>query len=85
MGLIFDIASAQEVPFSIPQYIQCILHRLTSVLLCAPFIFADSEVCSEVLIWWLHMMAFFVFIMETVYSGYLDYRSSFDLYCCVMS
>ena len=36
MGLIFslfDIASAREVPFGIPQYIQCILHGLTSVLL----------------------------------------------------
>ena len=33
MGLIFSlfvIASAQEVPFGIPQYIQCILHGLTS-------------------------------------------------------
>ena len=40
---LFDIASAQEVPFGIPQYIQCILHGLTSVLLCVSFIFADSE------------------------------------------
>ena len=47
-GLIFsmfDVSLAQEVPFGIPQYIQCILHRLTSVLLCVPFIFADSEKC----------------------------------------
>ena len=29
---LFNIASAQEVPFGIPQYIQCILHGLTSVL-----------------------------------------------------
>ena len=36
---LFDIASAREVPFGIPQYVQCILH---SVLLCVPFIFADS-------------------------------------------
>ena len=40
---LFDVASAREVPFGIPQYVQCILHGLTSVLLCVPFIFADSE------------------------------------------
>ena len=48
-GLIFsffNITSAREVPFGIPQYIQCILHGLTSVLLCLPFIFADSEKCQ---------------------------------------
>ena len=48
MGLIFslfDVTSAQQVPFGIPQYVQCILHGLTSVLLCVPFIFADSEKC----------------------------------------
>ena len=50
MGLIFspfDVASSQEVPFGIPQYIQCILHGLTSVLLCVPFIFADNETCTK--------------------------------------
>ena len=42
---LFDIALAQQVPFGIPLYVQCILHGLTSVLLCVPFIFADSEKC----------------------------------------
>jgi len=42
---LFDVASAQEVPFGIPQYIQCILQGITSVLLCVPYIFADSEKC----------------------------------------
>ena len=42
---LFDVASAQEVPFSILQYVQRILHGLTSVLVCVPFIFADSEKC----------------------------------------
>ena len=42
---LFEVALAREVPFDIPQYVQCILHRLTSVLLCVPFIFADSEKC----------------------------------------
>ena len=35
---LFDIASAQEVPLAIPQYMQCNLHGLTSVLLYDPFI-----------------------------------------------
>ena len=42
---LFDVTLAREVPFNIPQYVQCILHGLTSVLLCVPFIFADSEKC----------------------------------------
>ena len=28
---LFDVASAGHVPFGIPQYVQCILHGLTSV------------------------------------------------------
>ena len=36
---LFDITSAREVPFGILQYVQCVLHGLTSVLLCVPFIF----------------------------------------------
>jgi len=47
MGLIFslfDVASAREVPFGTPKYMQCIHQGLTSVLLlCVLFIFADSE------------------------------------------
>ena len=31
---LFDVTSAQQVPFGVPQYVQCILHGLTSVLLC---------------------------------------------------
>ena len=43
---LFDVASARQVPFGIPQYVQCILHGLASVLLCVPFIFANSEECQ---------------------------------------
>ena len=49
-GLIFSlfyIALAREVPFGIPQYVQCILHGLIDVLLCVPFIFADSKKCDS--------------------------------------
>ena len=42
---LFDVTSARQVPFGILQYVQCILHGLTSVLLCVPFIFTDSEKC----------------------------------------
>ena len=35
---LFDVASAREVPFGILQYVQCILHELTSVLLCVPLL-----------------------------------------------
>ena len=42
---LFDVASAREMPFGILQYVQCILHGLTSVLFCIPFIFADGEKC----------------------------------------
>ena len=42
---LFDITLALEVPFGILQYVQCILHVLISVLLCVPFIFADSKKC----------------------------------------
>ena len=37
---LFNVASARQVPFGILQYVQCIP---TSVLLCVPFIFAESE------------------------------------------
>ena len=55
-GLIFsllNVALAREVPFGTPQYVQCIVQELTSVLLCVTFIFAGSEKQ------WLHMMASF--------------------------
>jgi len=42
---LFDVASARDVPFGIPQCAHCILHGLTSTLLCVPFIFADIKMC----------------------------------------
>jgi len=48
MGLnfsLFDVTQAQEVPFGIPLYTQCILHGLTSALICVPIIFAHREKC----------------------------------------
>ena len=43
---LYNVALAREVPTGIPQYIQCILHGLTSVLLSVPFVFADNEKCQ---------------------------------------
>jgi len=40
---LFDVVSAREMPFGILQYVQYILQGLTSILLCVPFIFADSK------------------------------------------
>jgi len=38
---------AQEVPFCVSEYVQHILHELTSILLCVPFIFADCGKKSQ--------------------------------------
>ena len=46
---LFDVASAREVPFGIPQYIQCILHGITSVLLCVTFILLTAKSVELVL------------------------------------
>ena len=43
--ILFDAALTRQEPFGILQYVQCILHGLTNVLLCVPFIFSDSEKC----------------------------------------
>ena len=53
MGLIFslfDVASSRDMPFGIPQYVQCTHHGLTFVLLCVPFIFADNPRCRSVMV-----------------------------------
>jgi len=44
--LLFDLASAREVPFAILMYIQCLLHGLTTALLCVPFIFVHYKKCQ---------------------------------------
>ena len=43
MFSLFDVASAREVPFDMPQCVQYIFQGLTGVLLCVPIIFADCE------------------------------------------
>jgi len=43
--LLINCYSVQEIPFGIPQYAQCILHGLASILFCVLFIFANIEMC----------------------------------------
>jgi len=87
IGLIFslfDVASAQEMPFGIPQYVQCILQGLTSV-------FRSSLLTVKK-----HFLVVardgFLCVTEIVcsfHSGYFDYRGALQtvlsLYCCEMS
>ena len=65
------------MPFGILQYVQCILHGLTSVLLCVPFIFADNESVDLVVICddfpWV-MESSIVYILD---RGYFDNRGAF--------
>jgi len=45
-GLIFSLFNAtlaREVPFGIPQHTECILNKLTNVLLCVPLIINTSQ------------------------------------------
>ena len=47
MGLsfsLFNITSAQEMPFGMPQFVQCILQRLSSVLLCTSFLLTVTSI-----------------------------------------
>jgi len=64
------------VPFGIPQYVKCVLHGLTSVLLCVPFIFAKSVdlVVARDDFLCMHNGNCLYF-----HSGYLDYRGAFRL------
>ena len=84
---LFDVTFAQEVPYGIPQYVQCILHGLTSVLLCVPFIFVDSESANLAVVSTL-WLPFVMEIVHIFHSGYFDCRGAsqtvLDLYCCVM-
>jgi len=66
---LFDIALAREVPFGMPQYIEYILHGLTSVLLCVPFIFVNSDLVV--------VRDGFLCVMAYFHSGYLDLQRCF--------
>ena len=73
---LFDVSSAREVPLGTPQYVQCILHGLTSVSLCVPFIFSDSKICQfgGSTSW----LPFVTEIIRIFHSGYFDCRGVFE-------
>ena len=80
---VFNVASVQEVPFGIPQYIQCILQGLTSILLCVPFIFAESEKCDLVArrdVFLVKLSVFFIVATLVLYRYFSD-SSWFMLLC----
>jgi len=71
--LLYDITSAQEMPFAMPLYIRCILHGLTRALLCVPFIFTHTKSVDFVAVtWWLQ---FLMEIIRNSHSCYFDCRS----------
>jgi len=72
---LFNVVSAQKVPFGILQYVQY-FHVLTSALFCVLFIFADSENVDSVV---LHDS--FLFVMKNKISvfGYFDYTVAFQI------
>jgi len=45
---LFNVALGREVSFGILLYVQCILHGLTSALLCVPFILATVKIVDSV-------------------------------------
>jgi len=81
---LFDIVSAREEPFGIPQYVQCILQ-------VSSFVFHSSLLtvkCINLVV--VHDGSLCVLeIVHIFHSGYLDYRGAFqtvlDSYCCVTS
>jgi len=85
ISLLLDATSSQVVPFAIPLYIKHILHGLTGVLLCVPFIFAHRKSVDFVV--GTRWLPFIMEIVRDFHSGYFDCSSSFqtvvDLYCCI--
>ena len=62
------------------QYVQCILHGLTTVFLCVPFIFADRKAVA-------HDGFFCIMgylIISTFHRGHFDNRGAFQkvVYIC---
>ena len=77
MGLMFsmfNVTCSREVPYGIPQYVQCILHGLSNVLLCVPYTLADSKRCRFGGNMWFH---FVTEIIHIFHSGYFDCRGAF--------
>jgi len=48
---LLHVTSTQQVQYGMSQDIQCTHHRLTIVLLCVPFLYADSPECRFVVVY----------------------------------
>jgi len=68
---LFNVALAQEVSFGIPQYIQCILHGLTSALLS--FWLTGKSVDSVV------ACDGFLFETENFHTSHFDHTVAFQI------
>ena len=82
----FFCCSAWELPFSIPLCIQCILHGLTSDLLCVPFIFfsgSKKSIDFSGNMWWLsvHNKSFLHLIVATFIAQTFLNSSWFVILC----
>ena len=82
---LFNVATAQEVPFGITQYVQCILQGLTSVLHSSLLTVKSVNlvVARD------HGFLCITKIVCIFHGGCLDYRGAFqtvlDSNCCVTS
>jgi len=85
---LFSVTLVREVPFGIPQYIQCILYGLISALLCVPFIFANSEKCRfSGCTYWLPLCnrKFSIFFILLTLIKKLPFQILFNSYWLVIS
>jgi len=61
-----------------PLYIQCLLHRLTRILLCVPFIFLTTKTVNFVVgMWWLPFTRFLLYCCIT---GWTCHKKSWVLH-----
>ena len=70
---LFNVASAREVPFGIPQYVHCILHGLTGVL-HSSLVTVKSVNLAVVSDGCLHNG-----IVHIFHSGYFNCRDTFQI------
>ena len=77
---LFNVASSRDVPFCQPQYIQCMHHGLTFVLLYVPLLFTDNPRCWFTIPRYGFPQAVHAFHLYWVYSSFL-YYSSFVTLC----
>ena len=80
---LFDVASSREVPFGMSQHVQCILHGLTSVLLCvhSSLLRVDLAVARD---GFSSKQKSSVFFLVDIFDCSSALRTVLDLKCCAM-